>query len=223
MKKYFLSNLIIAALIISAAFVSCNKDDDDGGNTATSITAKIDNASEFSDVKKVKIMAEYYENNTWKEYALAEADFKDGGFTINLPATVDAKYLEPYDEEEMPQEINVSNTNAKTLWIWSVKGFNSADEQIARFWCGKEDSNSDTSMNWLYTDSDVNISGTNTSTEEEDDVVYEFTVIYSLVLKKGWNVVYDTYSQTKQGNKYIEKYEAKSSAVSGLKWIGEVW
>ena len=166
----------------------------------------------------MKIVA--WDESAHKEVTLAEANFKNGGFTIKLPQTVDAKFLEKIGND-MPKQISVSNKNAQTLCISSFDGFDSSDRKVASFYCEKGQGNNYSCMNWFYTDSDLTISGSYTRTGRNNNGETEYTETYSLVFKKGWNIMYEVGLETKQGNKYIEKYEATSNAVLGLKWIGE--
>ena len=219
MKRFFVNQLVMAALAISAAFTSCNKDDDEKGDetidgtidgtvggTIDKITAKVENASELSNVKTVKLMALVISSEESEE--IASAEFKNDGFTLNLPATVASKYLYLL-AADMPSTVNVSNKNAKIANV-SICGFDSAGDPIADFICTKKEGNTEYSMWLLYADSDVSISGT--KTDEEEDEVF----VFSLSLKKGWNAVYETYTRTTQG----EKIEYKNSPISGLKWLG---
>ena len=202
-------------LVVCVLFAGCKKADDDSVISIDKITAKIDDASKFSDVKKVKITALYYENDSWVQASIAESDFKDGDFTINLPETVDTKYL--YSLENLSKVVNVSNKNAKRSNTAQVWGVDSENKNIALFEYKKVSESYMTRMTWDYVDSDVNISGSSTSTPTEN---MELTITYSLKLKKGWNITYQIETITKQGDKTIQKTEYKNSAVSGLKWIG---
>jgi len=214
MKRFFLNQLFIAVLAVAAALTSCNKDDDGAGDK---ITAKVENASELSEVKTVKLVAWIVSSEENEE--IASADFKNGGFTLNLPATLASKYLYPL-AEDMPSTITLSNMNAKMAEV-SIYGYNSAGDRIASFNCSKEDGNTEYGMYWLYTDSNVTISGTETDEYEEYDEVY--ISVFSLSLKKGWTAVYVTYTRTTQGGKTTYKSEYKNSPISGLKWYGYEW
>ena len=211
MKKFFVNQLVIAALAVVAAFTSCDKDkdkDENGGSTVDEITAeKVENAADFSDVKTVKLMS--YDGNESVE--IASADFTDGGFTLDLPATVASKYPITYifgdQRKDIPSNVTVSNKNAKILQgVGSIHGLNSDGEIIAHFHYMKEEGNTVYGTYWTYTDSDVIINGTETF---EIDA---YSKIYSLALKKGWNVVYASETETKA--------ELKTTPISGLKWVG---
>lgn len=224
-RRHFLVAACFALLAVF--FVGCSKDDDggdDGGGTGnvgsnTQITGKIENASQFSDVKKVKLLADSDDEND----VVVEADFKsDGAFTVNLPKPVAAKHLVRVGEYMGDMTgVTVSNNNAKVLWIFEVWGFDASNERVAYFWFGKENSNTNTALCWFYTDSNVTISGTYTDIDEEYDEDYSAT--FALDLKTGWNVVYYTSTRTTQGGRHLIREEVNHKAVSGLKWIAESW
>ena len=198
----------------SIIFGGCKKDDDDGSSSIKEIKAKIENASEFSDVVKVKIRA--WDSND-NEIVLATADFKDDGFTLNLPETVNSSLLQSVGDGA-PSSLTISNKNAKIFVFESVIGYNKDDEVIAYFWHGKEEANSGSACMYFYVDSDLKITGT----EKDSGTDWEETMVFSLVLKKGWNVVYETWSYTEQGDKEIYKAELRTSpAIGGIKWFGE--
>lgn len=209
-----LSYFVVVALIVAAAFTSCDKDDDHGvvSGSITQIIAKISNASEFPDVATVKLLA-------WNNDVLAEADFINGGFTIDLPETVDGKYLHQFDEIFFYYEtLTISKKDAKALHDLRIYGYNSSGKRIAVFsnekYVGNEYSEIYAMTEYLWVDNDVNISGSYKDTEDKD---YVETYSVSLILKKGWNVVYMSENDTEKGY----KVEIKTSPISGLKWIGD--
>ena len=219
-----------ALLSMCIIFSGCDKDDDKGGgaNTVNQITVKIENASDFSNVAKVKLQVWFQENGSYQIHDIAEADFINGGFTLKLPETLNAKYLEVFNEEDMPETVVVSNKSAKSFSFGSIYGFNSAGDQIVRFRYENRTESTNTESyagaQWMYVDSDVNVTGTESGDwkGEENEGVYNVT--FALTLKKGWNVYYETYTGTRQGNKYTENNAFRSNpAPSGLKWVGEKW
>ena len=219
-----LAGILLVACVL---FTGCKKDEDDNDdNHAAStdkITAKINDASKFGDVKKVEIRGYYYESGSYIHDPIAEGDFKDGGFTIILPETVNEKYLTTL--ENLSNKVNVSNNKVKRMANNQVPGVNSANEDIVIFTYKKEESNSEpykyvlSQMVWYYVDGDLNVSGTTPSIYHEG-INTEMSDTYSLKLKKGWNITYHIQTTTKQGDKMIQKNEYTNSAVSGLKWAG---
>ena len=222
------SCFVAAAIAFSVAFTSCNKDEDG----VSEISGVIDNAAKFSEVTTVRITARYEApNGNWTSVVIAESTFSNGRFTIQLPETVDARYLRTIGFDDEPN-IKVSNTKAKMLEIWDVGGYK-GNEQIAGFSFEKYEETSTsysyTSRAWIYVDSNVKIEGkiedSGKWVDDEDGKEWEWeeTFTWALDLKKGWNVVYYTEAEAEQGNKYTEKEEFTSKPVSGLRWIGDLW
>jgi len=181
------------------------------GSAITEITAKVENASDFNGLTNVKLTVETPEKNE----VIATTDFRNGGFTLNLPETVEVKYLISVEEVwGFVGEITVSNKNAK-LCLVNIEGYNSQDEHIAVFYYVKEKGNTFSLVIYFYTDSDVNISGTGKYTEDK----IEYIDVCSLFLKKGWNSVYVT-STVASSNKQVTT-EYTSIPIEGLKWYGE--
>ena len=227
-NRQWLSMLAIAALAVSAVITSCNKDDEGVGGSITRITARVENANDFVNVTTVRLLG--WNTVTRKFDALAEADFRNNGFALNLPETVAEEYLENVDDTEIYTTltdfdffklpgIKISNNNAKLLTNVEINGYNSAGVRITFFhnYLENEGANSYTNSftGYWYVDSDVNISASQKETYDE----YEETRNISLVLKKGWNVVY--YSQNIRFKERKMKNEITSTPVKGLKW--EAW
>ena len=216
MKKYFLSNLVIAALIISAAFVSCKKDDDGpASGSVSSITATVENPSKYADVKQVAMKVNDYRTDS--KDVIKTVPFTGGSFTIDLSTlSVPAKYLIEIGND-MPSTISVSNTSAKIAMWFDFIGIDDEGEEVTEFWLGKEDATSEFGVSYWYSNSDVTITGT----EKESGEDWEDNYTYSLNIKNGWNTVYSTWTDggTKDGK---EVYNAKIStnSVGGLKWYG---
>ena len=214
MKKVVLNYLVIAALAGAAALTSCDKENGDGDGGMT-VSATVENASKYSDVVTVKALV--WDRSADKEVEIASADFKNGSFSIKLPATVDAKYLNVWEEDEIPSTVTVSNRNAKTTYV-SFKGVDKDGEYVTWFYQGKwdETTGTGTDADYIYSDSNLNITGT----DSESDEYSEHTEIYALTIKKGWNVVYATGTEVEDDGFYTYTYIITSVHVTGLKWYG---
>jgi len=220
MKKVVLNYLVIAALAGAAAFTSCDKnngDGDDGGNGngngggGMTITATVENGSKFSNIVTVKAVVR--DRSTDKEVEIASGDFKNGGFTIKLPATVDAKYLSAWEDDEIPSTVTVSNKNAKTTGV-DFRGVDKDGEHVTWFYQAKFTDTSGTDADYIYSDGDVNITGTYSETDENE----KRTEVYSITWKKGWNIVYATGTEVEKDGFYTYNYVITSVPVTGLKW-----
>ena len=187
-----------------------------GSAAIDKITAKVVNSSELSgNIKTVKFVVwskwpdlDYVDYMDSVDYVLATAEFKDGGFTLNLPKEVPSKYLELATQKWDWLGGNINNKNAKIFYqdrMGQIWGYNSNDKMIASFSCRDVDYNF---VDYIYADSDVNITGKKIYIFEWE---YE-TRIVSLFLKKGWNVVYHVGDGLYQ--------EIRSSPIINAEWKG---
>jgi len=217
MKRFFVNQLVIAALMVSAAFVSsCNKDDDD---TAASgafdgvITAQVEGGAEFSTfVKRVQAVAIGSE-----QVSLGSGTYAaNGSFSITLepPPTSILNLLVP------PDGISISDKSAKINTEIEIGAYSSStgefkDEDIVGwFGYGKmsADGKSATLMRFWYADRNVTVKGSNKETYEDGNTT---TLEFNIELKQGWNRVYHTWKVT-QSDDYSEY---TTNSVDGLKWI----
>lgn len=205
--------------------VSCNKEDGDGGaGTITSITAVVDNGSEYNaTVDKVEafIKVTAATGNTL-EVSIAECPYKDGGFTMQLP---DAIADESLSSEIFGEEgITLSNPAVKTNSISyfkatkngkAVGGFSQAS--VTRTEEETETGTHVVSVTnshvvYIYADGNTDVTGSSSLTiGPEMKRVYT----YNLTLKKGWNAVYiDEISNT--GG--IAEFEIVNTVSADAKW-----
>ena len=191
------------------------------------ITGKVENVSECADVAKVKVGASLWDSNTLTDVyeTLASGDLRDGSFTLRLPTTISSKWYNfvPIDVE-IPSSVTVSNKDVKYFKVYLFAGCNSADKIIGRFYCRRDNfaggGKISVEVSYWYVETDVNISGTSSFTQNSDNYVYEYNSTYLLDLKKGWNVVIMTHtSNPLQGNTFTSLTEYTiGSAVNDLQW-----
>jgi hypothetical protein len=203
MKRNFLM-MAFVCLFTVAALSSCSKDDDDTGNISdNTVVAVVENDSSYPG------MIDIVQAEIWSEdglHVLASAEYKNGGFSLTLPESVNDRYLDPFDEDYIPEAIKISNWDVKTGWIY-LEAYNTADVNVGYFyhktggWEGE----------LVYASGNVSITGSYT---EEDDDGDTRTEKYNLNLKKGWNIVYA--NETKTGNAYT--LESTSTTPAGAKW-----
>jgi len=223
-NKQWLSMFVIAALVVAAVSTSCNnngdEDEDENGSEAgvvTQITATVDNASQYSDVVKVKLNV--IDSNIGCYLTLAESELKNGGFTLQLPGTVPERFLFPIDEVHfffllllLDDELTYSDNNAKVLDLPYFIGYNSAGRHNSIFEI-RSKYNSGTGAGsrkyYIYSDRDVNVSGSGTSPTDGGP---DFVVSVDLKLKKGWNVYY---SVTAPSPPFMNMEVRTSPAISG--------
>ena len=187
--------------------------DDNGGLT---VSGRVENASKYSEIVKVKAML--WDSNTEEEIEIAEAEFKkDGSFSITLPATIDTRYLSGWDDEDIPPALVVSDKSAKSTYL-DIAGVDEAGNIRTWLYYGKlMESGAGVYVDYIYSDSNFSITGTHTETEELN--VYNY--VYALHIKKGWNITYETLSIANGGDgTYIRNRTYTSTPISGLKWYG---
>jgi len=186
MKKTFLKfGLFLALGLTIVVFNSCEKDDDtDGGindGTASKITAtNVINGT--TQIITVKALA-YWESgdDDYVSDAIAQAPYQNNGFTLELPATLGAKYLETLDADDL-EGITVSDRNFKSVFLNDLRGYNEDDEEIGDFYLEEENDDSEHYTSWIYVDRDVTIKGEYNEVDEEYNE--EYIDKYDLTLKK---------------------------------------
>ena len=198
MKKF----CFIACICAGIVFTGCKKDSIET-SSVSSIVAK--NVDKKVDLDKVKVVIDY-------DAVVAEGNFKNNGFTINLPENVSNNYLEDISYE-MPKGIKVSDASAKIGFI-EIEGYKS-DEYVDDFAYGKimldGKKFSIVVGLYVYVDKNVKITGSYT---EEDGVTLNTT--FSVSLKKGWNNMFVTFSGQEGSNTMTAKWT--TSDPGGLEW-----
>ena len=185
MKKTFLNfGLFLALGLTTVVFNSCDKDDDNDGDTNGGNALKITATNVINgptNIKTVKAII-YWESgeNDYDEDAIAQAPYENNGFTLELPTTLGAKYLEidAYDLEG----IVVSDKNFKSYYLDDLRAYNEDDDEIGYFYLEEENGDNFYYTSWFYSDRDVTMEGEHNGRK------------YNVTLKKGWNVVYDSYT-----------------------------
>jgi len=210
------------------------------------IHAKIENPSRFSDVVEVKLVIY---DNVGKQIELAKGDWKDDGFTIVLPKTLNPnKLFSLINNDDINSGITptitntsstmtISNRNAKVVNA-SFLAFDKDGNQVTYFFLSEIDKDGNRVPSGItyftYADADVNISGYSerkvlgypcgdihwVSTPIKS-VVWKETYVYSIEWKKGWNV----WRLTGVANcsKETRKEEWSTIPMSKLIWFSNKW
>ena len=110
---------------------------------------------------------------------------------MELPATVGAKYLETIDAYDL-DGVAVSDKNFKSCFLDDLRGYNEDDDEIGYFYLKEEIGDNNYYTSWFYSDRDVTLKGEYKEINEEYDE--EYIDNYDLTLKKGWNIVYESYT-----------------------------
>lgn len=202
MKKL---HVMAAVAIFAASFVGCGKDDNQTSNIPTSPLPNNElkgtlTGTEWVDVSKyttLKVFAGIGD----KVIAFAEAPITNSEFSVILPVPP-AESLEDMSGISNAG-IGVSN---KAVKYTSVKVDATYSNGTGTFFYAKKTGDITVTEEYWYVDDDVVIDGT-VATSKDNDI----TVIVSMNLKKGWNIITLTESKT--------SIEQKTGArTEGLAW-----
>ena len=187
MKRFFVSYLAIAVLVISAAFTSCGKDDDgDNGSTGSTVSGTID-PDDLAGSNWTQVGVSFDGGETFER----KVPITNGKFTIELPTPSAAQLGEADDliddMDDMPSNITISEKDVKGVAAeFYVLDANGSSQEAISLIVGNVDLKGNgtiESAGWMYVDKNVNISGNQNLTEEGINV----TMSVDLKLKQGWN------------------------------------
>ncbi len=217
MKKTFLNfGLFLALGLTTTVFNSCDKDDDnDGGTKVSKITAtNVINGS--TNIKTVKALI-YWESgeDDYGSDAIAQAPYQNNGFTLELPATVGAKYLETMDADDL-EGIDVSDKNFKSFFLGGLSGYNGDDDEIGYFYLEEIKDDTEHYTIWVYVDRDVTLKGEHKKIYEEYDE--EIIDKMDLTLKKGWNIMYESETESYKNGRDVYSSTFSSKKPSGVNY-----
>ncbi|MDR1416422.1 MAG: hypothetical protein LBJ57_03250 [Prevotellaceae bacterium] len=162
------------------------------------INIAVENGESYSG-KVDTVTLEVFLNND--AHVLVSVPYGSGKFTLKLPASLNAQYL---DAISLPQGVTTSNPDVKiaTTALYAYK----SGAVAGRLYQQAENE----SGKIVYVDGDVSITGSCEETNEDGEKV---TFKYNQQLKKGWNMVY-TISHVEAKTKEIT---TQTPAV--VKWI----
>ena len=227
--------------IVCMLFVwSCQSKNETEQPSDEHIYVEVENASEYSNIVEVKLMGS--DKNINRSVELARGNWKNGGFIIVLPQTLDSNYLFPLIRgdwwwagefdfyngapltviDALPT-ISISNENVKVSDACFVgvdkDGFIVANFLRAKINTIEMDNNTVAIL--TYVDSDVTISGYDTrKTDFPDGYSIEINKTYSIKWEKGWNVWYRSIYTTITDNTNMVTEQWTTTPVNELKWYG---
>ncbi len=228
MKKIiFKCGLFITLALSIVAFNSCDEGDPEsgsstpGGNlnadgTLTITASNVANSSSQITAVKAIFYWESSDRSNRGEDAVAQAPYQNNGFTLSLPASLDAKYLYPI-AEDMPDGITVSDKTVKIFSDMDIEAYNSEGANIGGFalieegFVEEEDGPEAPYVMYMYADKDVSIKG-------EEKMDEDYIQKYDLNLKKGWNVLYAVESYSSSAGKEVWTFLITSSKPSSTNY-----
>lgn len=150
---------------------------------------------------------------------LATSPYVNKGFRFTL-TTPTNDMLEGFPAPPPGSTITVSDLSARTSMAVEVEAHDAAGEYIDDFWFETDDFS--IYAQYMYADKDVSITGSYTTTDEEDGTYKEE---YNVHLKKGWNLTYYEEGFVESTNTYTFKMYTTPPAGKSLRWdfgfIGE--
>jgi hypothetical protein len=235
MRKNYLM-MAFVSLFAVVAFSSCNEDNGGTGGgidlNDNKITAVVENGASYnSKISLVKVKIDDY-GYEWEggTVIIATTPYINGGFTLNLPESVDVKYLHAmFDEDTPPEGVTISNPNAKTVSV-ELEAYNKSGNSVGSVFCSNarplfdEWGNENWDGSWIgflmYANANVSVIGT--YSESYSGIYKERTNVH---LTKGWNVVYQKSSYRTENNVEVADFEITSTLPAGvsMKWyINEI-
>jgi hypothetical protein len=236
MKK-IVWNYLIVTIVMSAVFTACDNDDATPETTKTPETSIVSNnisvAVSYIDaeVENVKLLVNSEINVDWvldeetgmiigstttvTGEEIARGSFSGGILTMNLPATVDNKYLQPmFDDMEVPAGVSMSNSNTKGTGGVFLVGYDRNGNETGLFFYGKldEETKQIIMAALAYVDNDLIITGS----FSDDDGIIKSTISYDCNFRKGWNFMYVLLSSDGEG-RLIGRTTTENPG--GLKWV----
>lgn len=221
MKRFFYAAFM--PLMFASVFISCDKDDDSGVDNSN--PSKITASNVVSSSSKIAtVVAELPWKTGTYDYgwsAIADAPYKNNGFTMKLPETLAAKYLFSISDN-IPSEITISDKTAKTAELSSFKVLDNNDNEIGEIIYASMDNESNgVLVSWVYVDKDVTINGQYNEIDGDDE---DIRIYNNCTLKKGWNIAYQRITRTYKSAGRIKTHTHSIQKPSGanLKWYFEI-
>lgn len=194
--------MLVALVLSTVLFTACSKDDDNGDETSGIHASKIVATNVVDGSDEIETVQAVTWNND-EDLEVAEGPYKNNGFVLELPASIEDKYLSLFvGAEGLPEDATISDRNVKMTSIYDFYAFNGDDEEIGYFtYASAVNDNEGHGVEWVYVNGDVNIQYSGTEEDEEYNEVYNYSL--NVNLKKGWNIIYISYAKSTSGGKDI--------------------
>ena len=216
-------------MTMTVAIVGCSKDDDAPETSIVNNNLSVTIPNVPAEVVNVKLFVDCTIEGEWiwdkdtqtlrlettfiEGEEIASGNYSGGKLTMNLPATVDNRYLEPMIENiEAPVGMSVSNRDCKGIGGCLV-GYDKDGNALGWFFYGKFDEENEEVLaaGICYVDSDAIITG-----ETPFGELIKGTATYDCNFKKGWNFLYIIFSFDEEKGLLTK---TTTSNPGGLIWI----
>ena len=175
MKKQNLY-LTVAVMAFTMIFSSCEKK---YKGTTGFIPAYVINATNVeggsSCIATIKAIMYWYSG----DYEAASSEYKNGGFILNLPASVPDEYLRFINDEYFSEIISDKNAKVGSLSIFAC---DNDGYQIGNFAYRFSNRSAYYTAEYIYADRNFTIKGT------INDRYY--STVFNCTFKRGWNIMY---------------------------------
>jgi hypothetical protein len=202
MKKNFFKTAFVSLFAV-VALCSCDKDEDKNNDAGVivknTITAAVEKGNTYNtQIDSVKAVID--------NYKVSGSVYKDGGFTLKLPAALNDTLLNLlFNGDTIPSEVKVSDSTAKIRSV-DIDAYKSG-KQTGSFYHGTTE--------WkgllMYANKNVTIAG---SVVYDGKYTDKFTNMH---LKQGWNIVYKKETST-GNNKENKEIEYTTQIPNNAKW-----
>lgn len=181
-------NLLLVSLlcIVTLFLSSCGKEPDDSNNNNINdnslvIDTKVINGNNYNDlVDEVRATYRIYEGE-YELYTLLTAQYKDGGFKMTLPETLEPSTLQSIENMwEIGDELSISDRTTKICLLQTNFAAYKNDQFVDDLGYISVNMNKQW-IGYVYVDKDCNVTGETTSGD---------LIKYEMYFKKGWNIVY---------------------------------
>ncbi|MDR2146671.1 MAG: hypothetical protein LBE91_09475 [Tannerella sp.] len=242
-KKIYLRQAFVSLLASVFVFGGCRKDDDEldsGDGVGRKITAKVENGNRY-DFDEVKAVTYYgFSDNS---AVLAETDYAGGGFTLQLPETVDDRYLSPMEDYADILEKSLSELVGFSLkfnaelseedvngTVAAIEAHRSGDKEGDFFYMTLTENESVTRYTmtiaegiFMYSDKSCKITGSSSEDRLIDGIEAWINTAANASLRKGWNILYLT--ETVEASRVTQiitvTMTISSDEPAGMKWYFE--
>ena len=226
--------VVVAIMMIIGIVTACDKKNNNSssGSSINVIEASniiIETGSD-SYIDSVKI-GEYDDFEVFKTFA--SSPYQNHGFKLSLPALLTNKYLETINANEFDIKVTISDKTAKLYPLDFIRAWNNNNTQysIGSFRYKEKINGSYTEAMWIYVNKDLNIQGSEQVTNVNENYKVTYTQSINLVLKKGWNIIYNNESENETYNSatetytiaYQDTYSSQKPSNANLKWYGNIY